>query len=374
MNINAKISLYKPFESGKPNVPVNQITIENFCGAVMHDQYVCDQITAIRNEPNEDKQKELKRHLPTVTISGTFTQAKNDCLLQHSGFICLDVDQKENPRVRSFEGLRNEMESMPQVLFAALSVRGNGLMVIIPISNPTQHVAHYLSLERDFKRMGLVLDKSCKNVARLRYISHDPEAYYNPKARVYTKIFEEPKLPKEPAFYTSDTSTDLGRLVDAIAKSGKDITHTGDAKAEYENWLLVGTALYKELGEAGREAYHAISQHYRKYNRDATDKQFDAIVRNGYTNANAGSIFYLAQQAGIAIPYTIKYYYVPHNGIEEYSNKSLRIRQDKRLFFIPKKAVLEEVTGGLWLPEWFLQEEVMLKCEPTNYKTIEKTR
>ena len=123
MNINAKISLYKPFENGKPNVPVNEITIEQFCGAVMQDQYVCDQITAIRNEPNEEKQKELKRHLPTVTISGTFTQAKNDCLLQHSGFICLDVDQKENPRVRSFEGLRNEMESMPQVLFAALSVR-----------------------------------------------------------------------------------------------------------------------------------------------------------------------------------------------------------------------------------------------------------
>lgn len=371
MNINAKISLYKPFKKGEPNLPVNEITIEEFCGAVMQDQYVCDQITAIRNEANENKRTKLKRGLPTVTISGTFTQAKNNCLKQHSGFICLDFDGKHNTSVRCWDGLRNELEKVPQILFAALSVSGNGVFAIIPISNPEQHTAHFFSLERDFRRMGLTLDTSCKNVARLRYISHDPEAYWNPKAKVYKKIFEEPKLPKEPVNYEYSGTDELEMLIDAIVKSGKDITYSGDAETHYNNWLTVGVALYAEMGAGGRNAYHAISQHYADYNSGATDKMFDNIANNGYKDAKAGTIFYLAKQAGVKIPRRVKCYLVPFAGIEDYSQKALRIAQDNEPFFIPKKIVMERIEGGLYLPEWFFKEEVMLKYVQNDSKIFE---
>lgn len=369
MNTNAKISLFKPFEKGKPQIPVCEMTIHQFYENSIDSDYI-DEIAALRAEQDEDRRTNLKRKLPAVTISGTFSRAFNRDIVEHSGFICLDFDGKHNPSVKSWEGLRNEMGKVPQVLLAALSVSGKGVLAIVPISNPERHISHFKSLERDFLQMGLVVDTACKNVSRLRYITSDPQAYWNPKAKVYTKLFEEPKMPKEPVNYECSGTDDLDLLIDAIAKSGKDITATGDKKSEYRNWLNVGVALYAELGAGGRNAYHAISQNYSGYCRDATDKMFDNIAKNGYREAKAGTIFYLADQAGVKIPRQVKCYLVPFTGLEDYSQKALRIAQEEKSYFIPKAAVMERAEGGLYLPEWFLKEEVLLRFIESNSKNF----
>ena len=292
MNINAKISIYNRMEEGKPNIPINAITVEEFCGAVMVDEYTANLVKAVREEQDEEKRKKLKKALPFVTPSGVFSQAKNDCLQKHSGFICIDLDAKYNPGVTNWAGLRDVIGGWKQVLFSALSASGNGVFCLVPISNSSHHLAHFDSLSLDFKRKGLTVDPVCRNVARLRFFSHDPEAVWNPTAKNYTRIYKPPK--PTPEKYTATSTDDLGKLIELINKSNTDIT------ADYVHWYEVGAALANEMGEAGRSAYHTISQHYPKYNASKTDRQFNQCLKNPkrYTKA---TIFHLAKLAGLTL-------------------------------------------------------------------------
>ena len=69
------------------------------------DRRLCQQVAQIRNRfecelalfPGDIKRAkeaigELKKQLPAVLLSGTFTRRANDALLQHSGLLCADLD------------------------------------------------------------------------------------------------------------------------------------------------------------------------------------------------------------------------------------------------------------------------------------------
>ena len=55
-----------------------------------------DKVEEIRKTHDKEKANELKKNLPSICFSGKFTERKDECLIEHSGYIVLDFDSVEN--------------------------------------------------------------------------------------------------------------------------------------------------------------------------------------------------------------------------------------------------------------------------------------
>lgn len=256
------------------------------------DQYK-EQIETIRSIADEEKQKELKKELPLATISGTFAptrQAAN--LVVHSHLLCIDIDKKDNMGVEGFDDLKRKCTAFPQILYTGHSVRGEGWFAIFRIAYPEKHKAQFEALRRDFAHEGLVIDKSCKDVSRMRIISYDPDPYVNEKATPYTKVWVESK----PTFHTQ-YKCGRGNMENVewccceLERRGIDIT------ADYGDWFRVGAAL-ASLGERGRSLFHRVSALNGKYKSAETDKKFNNILRE-VSGISIGTFFHICSMHGI---------------------------------------------------------------------------
>ena len=276
MNDLTKISL---FRNRLETTPVNDIFLYDFYNAILNGDYKSE-IEEMRSSP--EQAKNLKKNLPCVTISGTFRIRNAEGLINHSGRMCIDLDAKENPQIENWPQLRNTLGTWKEVEFAALSASGRGLLLVVVISNPEKHLLHYLAIENSFKKYGIVIDPTCKDIPRLRFVTYDNNAIFNEKVSPYKLIYHEAKpiLKKYQA-----KKDDLRRAINEIVIKGLDITNN------YKNWYEIGCALVNEYGESGRDDFHKLSQNYPKYKHTECDQQYDKCLKNpkGYTKA---TIFY----------------------------------------------------------------------------------
>ena len=281
---DTKISYYSNVED---NVGT-EISLRDF---LFCDKYK-EQIEHIRSIKDEEQQKSLKKQLPLATISGTFAPTrKAENLVSHSNLLCVDIDKKDNMSVPWFDNLKHEWHNIPQVLYAAHSVRGEGWFAIFHIAYPEKHRAHFEALQCDFANSGLVVDKSCKDVSRMRTISYDPEPYVNEAATLYNKVWVEPKPTIHIPYSGGDDKEDVEKCCRIIADRGIDITAT------YDDWFHVGAAL-ASLGERGRSLFHLVSSQNPKYKAAETDKKFDNLLRY-VSSINLGTFFHICSQYGI---------------------------------------------------------------------------
>ena len=281
---DTKISFYS-------NVEDNVGTIISLRDFLFCDKYK-EQIEHIRSISDEDVQKSLKKQLPLATISGTFAPIRRaENLVAHSSLLCVDIDKKDNMGVTWLDNLQHEWHHIPQILYAAHSVRGEGWFAIFHIAYPEKHRAHFEALQRDFANSGLIIDKSCKDVSRMRTISYDPEPYVNEAATLYNKVWVEPKPPIHIPYSGCDDKEQVEKCCHIIADRGIDITAT------YDDWFHVGAAL-ASLGERGRSLFHLVSSQNAKYKATETDKKFDNLLRN-VSSINIGTFFHICSLHGI---------------------------------------------------------------------------
>lgn len=194
MNINAEISVFSNVFDHSPKI----VSVVDFCAAIINEEYE-NEVEAVRNEPSKDKRQEIKKSLVCATISGVFANGHTmQNFSKHSGFICVDIDRNDNPTIDDWCALRDTLGSWKQVLFSSLSVSGHGVFIIMPLSQPEKHKAHFLALKKQFSGIGLTIDSSCKNINRLRCISADANAVWNPDAIPYTQTVEPQILPVKP--------------------------------------------------------------------------------------------------------------------------------------------------------------------------------
>lgn len=282
---DSKISLYQ----NVTDTVGTETTLRDF---LFCDQYR-EQIERLRAATDADVRKSLKRQLPLATISGTFAPTRRaENLVAHSSLLCIDIDKQDNLSVDWFDDLYREWHNISQILYAAHSVGGKGWFAIFRIANPEKHRAQFEALRRDFADNGLVVDKSCKDVSRMRFISYDPEPYINGQATIYNKVWEEPK----PSFQACHhhVGNDMARVelcCQEIANRGIDITAT------YDDWFHVCAAL-ASLGERGRELFHLISAQNAKYKPNETDKKFTNCLRY-VNNISIGTFFHICARYGV---------------------------------------------------------------------------
>lgn len=233
--------------------------------------------------------KNKKRKLSGITPSGTFSNRSESGLIQHSGLIQFDIDGKDNPV--DMEELKKKIRYIPYVAYLGFSTSGNGLWGLIPIKHPDRHKAHFRAIKKAFSNAGVTIDPAPSNVASFRFISYDPDPYFNVDAEVFTYMIE--KTSNRPT--GRDNRTKVEELVNKISMTHIDITDS------YENWLKVGFALSEEFGESGRSLFHRVSQWHPDYNSRECDVQFDNCLESRRQGITIASFFHLCRVYGIEL-------------------------------------------------------------------------
>jgi hypothetical protein len=106
----------------------------------------------------------------------------------YNGVICLDIDHVNEP-----EDLKSEVKKLPWVHAAFTTPSGKGLKVIVLTdSTPETYKATEEKVAAMFRdEVNFVRDNRCKDIARIQFISYDPNLYYNPLSEIVEKAIEE---------------------------------------------------------------------------------------------------------------------------------------------------------------------------------------
>jgi len=280
-----KISYFKKIFD---NTPERESSVIEFLNNVKHGTW-SELIRPINAEEDKKKRKKLKENtLPYVTISGEFKKRVKAELKTHSGFLCLDIDDSSD-LARDWQNITNDRFTYG----AFRSASGLGIAVIVKI-DPSKHLESFLSLETYYlENFQIILDKSCKDVTRPRFVSYDPQTFINEKAPLFKAIVKK-KTPinKLPQIITGES--DLDFIIEQINASGVDLT-----RGSYEIWLEIGFAIASELGESGRSYYHSISRFNEKYAADICDKQYNHCIKSGGSGVKIATLFYHAKEANL---------------------------------------------------------------------------
>ena len=147
-----------------------------------------DLVKSIRSERDKVKRNDLKKLLPAICFSGTFTKRNDKAIKEHSGLICLDFDGYNNSR-----DLLQEKEKLSKNKFiyaVFISPSGNGLKALVKIPPiPDNHKSYFLSLQNYLNSE--YFDKTCKNLSRVCYESYDPLIHINSQSSLWDKIEEQ---------------------------------------------------------------------------------------------------------------------------------------------------------------------------------------
>ena len=289
-----------------PNVTDTTGTEVNLKDFILSGKYkeVAEQIRCgATADERHDIKKQLYNQIPAVTVSGRFSQHNSEHLIEASGLICIDIDWKDNvdimPQVPSI------LQKLKYVAYCGKSISGDGYFAIIPIENPRHFKQHFYALEEEMKSYGIVIDKSCKDITRLRYASYDADGYYNPNATTYyweldkeAKVANnsKEKVTKKRLSPTSSSMTDaemVGKQLEFLKSSNSTIPD------DYDTWFKVGMALNSGLGEDGRTFFHEFSKLSDKYNEDECNTQYDNIISHydGDSDITLGTLFHIIKEA-----------------------------------------------------------------------------
>ena len=152
-----------------------------------------ERVELVRQAPDKKTAYGIKTALPAVLWSGAFRERKNEALAEPSGLLCADLD-KLNGQLRD---ARARLCGSPYLWGLFTSPSGDGLKAVFRVPpDGDKHRESFRAVERHVKEYtGVQIDQSCKDVARLCFVSYDPDAYHNPQA-VEIEPLPEPEKPK----------------------------------------------------------------------------------------------------------------------------------------------------------------------------------
>lgn len=248
-----------------------------------------DYVLPLRAIGDKKERDAAKKKVPSVTLSGHFSERKDDCLVEHSGFIGMDIDDCDP------EELKNQLRSDGYVVAAFTSISGTGLCIVFKI-NPRKHRESFYGIsEYLYKRYEIICDPTSVNPSRARFVSFDPHIYIADQYKLFAEYPKE-KPPKkiEKVLYSAK---DFDNILEQIVANQLNITQDS-----YYVWYRLGFAIVHQFGEAGRQAFHLISQYSSKYDSNVCDKQYTSCLKHkGQRESTISTFYYYAKEAGCDI-------------------------------------------------------------------------
>lgn len=170
-----------------------QRTLEQIIEAIKGN-YFKDQVAQIRlalQRSNKAKADKLKKQLPAFTPSGRFDGGRTlEHLLEYTQLVILDFDKLEKGQL---EGLKEQARQDRFACAGFTSPGGNGYKIIVHVDSRQEcheeafrQVAKYFTdLLWSHLEAGGGLDRSGKDITRLCFLSHDPEAWFDFEKEVF---------------------------------------------------------------------------------------------------------------------------------------------------------------------------------------------
>ena len=299
-----KISYYKNIKLSKEK----DINFFDLANDIKNGKYK-ESVERLRILTGKEK-SDLKNSLPAVTLSGIFDgQHKANNIIEHSGLIQIDID-----KVNDVSELQSQLYADKYTFCGFISPSGNGIKLVVQIpSEIPQHKAYFLALEQYYKKQyDIDIDKACKDVSRLCYISHDPELFLNENAEIYTDIYTVPVIknknilpPKQSQncqrnstneYYYSAENFD--EFVNEMERQNINIADS------YDDWLKVGFAISNEFRTFGLNYFDKISRLSSKYNTQTVNDQYNKCLKSNDGTIEIKTVFSMAKRAGLTIPKT----------------------------------------------------------------------
>lgn len=202
-------------------------------------------------EQKEEIYKQAKQKMPYVIVSGTFPEGKlhDDDILTTSNVMTIDIDHLKEQDI-DIDTLRKKIFDYPYVIGVYKSQSRDGLWALVAIEETSKIKEYYYCLSLAWKSsLGVKIDPACKNIARRRYLS------YNPDWKQWTKKPNEPvkpwnrirkELPKKPKAdilkrpVVTSFSPDDSFIVSAV-KCALDILPS--SLEDYYSWELLAERL-----------------------------------------------------------------------------------------------------------------------------------
>jgi hypothetical protein len=125
-----------------------------------------------------------KNVLPCFTPTGKFNHRSIKGLEEYNGLICLDIDHVEDPAA-----LKQKVAAIDWVTSAFITPSGKGLKVLVQTQGTTDNYkqTEELVAHAFFEATGINRDSRAKDIARIQFVSYDPEIYINVNALVFNQ-------------------------------------------------------------------------------------------------------------------------------------------------------------------------------------------
>lgn len=283
--VNSKINTFKSVKDKKPN---GIMDFHDYLSKIKGGEWQ-DLVLGVRNGTAN------KSDAPTVTCSGTFTERNANSMLTHSGILAIDIDKDDNDHLDLPEVIKSLNESSFVYAYHK-SIRGFGYVVYIKIK-PDRHLDSFLFIEKAFANdLNIIIDKSCKDICRLRFISYDPDLYINDSAKTLNKF-----LPKKEVIQLNPDRQII--YLDSDIKSIADQIRIGKINLveSYYDWMNIGFAIAGTFGDAGEDLFHIVSAQSGKYSEVDCSKKYKNFSRRGTSKIPIDHFFNLCQKNGIEV-------------------------------------------------------------------------
>lgn len=315
---------------------ITSMSIRDFCLTDRWKPYV-ERLRALRKEYGDKAKKmpeyiETKKRLPGATLSGLFALYEDDSLThpgqrimvsrreshlkQHTGWLAIDIDFADNANLSKFENVRFVCQFRPEIALLMRSCSGTGYFGLVRLAYPEHHREQFRALLQEYAAIGIMLDKQCGNIGRVRFASWDDHQniYINENVVAY-KGMAEREVPQllpiakgachsrysRPAGIQPDDREIIylkaSRLVSKIEMKGVDIM------GSYGEWVRCGMALYDVDAQAGYDMWKRISR-YRPADASNGHHERDFRMRwNGFSNSRikAETFFWMCKKRGVEL-------------------------------------------------------------------------
>ncbi|RIV23627.1 hypothetical protein DYU11_11640 [Fibrisoma montanum] len=264
------------------------ISLEDFFTGVRTNptwKAYADAVRAIDRDTNPDGYKAAKDKGEFVILSGRCKDRSEKGLVEPSGVMGIDFDKLND----DLERVREQLMADKYTMAAGKSVGGRGLFALVRVD--AGRWGDSFDGLRDYyaKTYGLVaaFDKGCRNINRLRFVTHDPDLYV---------AASEPPLFRE--YPTAKARREAAKPIGTFIHTGRDIDHlleqvegrALDITGSYEDWIKLGWSLIAQYGEEARDYFDRFSRFHPDYDERETERKFDYLMR---VNPHTVTISYL---------------------------------------------------------------------------------
>jgi len=242
-------------------------------------------IQKIRSLKDKHEINELKKELPAICFSGTFTKRNDASLKKHSGIICLDFDEFNSKK--DLINFKDNLKKDEYVYCSFISPSGKGLKVLVKIPDLFEsHVYYFEALNEHFNSVHF--DITSKNISRVCYESYDPDIYVNEDSRMWVDKLEK-ITPIE--VKTTDVSipiTDETKIVEILVNWWEKKYPMIEGQRNHNVYILA--AAFNDFGISKSLADFV----FRKYESDTfNSREIKQTIDSAYSNvANFGTKSY----------------------------------------------------------------------------------